>query len=176
MKTAIALGVIFSLAGCASRSDLSTVAGVDLDRYQGRWFEIARVPNSFQRHCAGNVTAEYTAQPDGSIRVVNRCVREDGSPEQAVAKAKPVPGSRNAKLRVNFGVPFATGDYWVLALDETDYQWSLVGHPSRKYLWILSRTPTMDDALYNRIVARAVALGYDAAQIERTPQNTRPSP
>lgn len=175
MKTAIALGVIFSLAGCASRSDLPTVAAVDLDRYQGRWYEIARVPNSFQRHCAGDVTAEYTAQPDGSIRVVNRCVREDGSSEQAVAKAKAVRGSRNAKLRVNFGIPFATGDYWILALDERDYQWSLVGHPSRKYLWILSRTPTMDDALYKRIVARAVALGYDAGQIERTPQNVQTS-
>lgn len=169
MKTAIALGIIFCFAGCASRSEPPTVSGVDLARYQGRWHEIARLPNFFQRHCAGEVTADYTEQPDGSIRVVNRCVRADGKPEQVVGKAKPVAGSGNAKLRVNFGIPFATGDYWILALDDRDYQWSLVGHPSRKYLWILSRTPTMDDALYARIVARAVALGYDASQIERTP-------
>lgn len=88
--------------------------------------------------------------------------------DEAIARAKPVAGSGNAKLRVNFGVPFATGDYWILALDQ-DYQWSLVGHPSRKYLWILSRSPTMSDALYAKIVARAVELGYDPAKIERTP-------
>lgn len=143
---------------------------VDLSRYEGKWYEIARYPTFFQRQCAGDVTAEYSSEADGSIRVVNRCRTTDGRFDEAIGTATVVPGSGNARLRVSFGVPFIRGDYWIIALDD-DYQWALVGHPSRKYLWILSRAPEMPEDTFEQIVNRAVLLGYDRERIERTSQS-----
>lgn len=156
------------LSGCATSRPLATVPHVDLKRYSGDWHEVARYPNWFQRKCTGAVTASYSPLPDGAIRVVNSCRRANGSQDSIQGRATVVPGSGNAKLKVSFFGPF-TGDYWIIGLDK-DYQWALVGHPSRKYLWILARQPGMSDKLYNRLVALAVKQGYQAANIMRTPQ------
>lgn len=164
--------LIATLAGCATPAKTNrppaTVAFVDLQRYSGEWHEIARYPNWFQRKCTGAVTARYTPRPDGSIEVLNTCRQADGTTESAKGVAKAVPDSGNAKLKVKFAGPFV-GDYWIIALDP-EYRWSLVGHPSRKYLWILSRDRKIPDALYNRIVFFAISQGYEADKIVRTPR------
>jgi apolipoprotein D and lipocalin family protein len=154
------------LTGCATRNPLPTVAQVDLARYAGEWHEIARYPNWFQRGCAGGVTARYTPEAKGTIVVENSCRKADGTRETVRGTATPVAGSGNARLKVRFFGPFA-GDYWIIGLDP-QYRWALVGHPSRKYLWILARTPTLPDAEYDRIVALAVRRGYDATRIQRS--------
>lgn len=154
------------LGGCASPAPLRTVPHVDLTRYAGRWYEIARYPNQFQRKCAGDVVADYTPQADGSIRVVNSCRTASGARETAVGHATVVPGTGNARLKVRFFGPFA-GDYYIIGLAD-DYSWALVGHPSRQYLWILSRRPVMSPSRYRQIVDLAIAQGYDPARIQRT--------
>lgn len=162
--------MLFSLllSGCASRPPLATVASVDLRRYEGRWFEIAKYPNWFQRGCASDTTATYTSEPDGSIRVVNRCRQSNGEFREATARATVVPNSGNAKLKVRFrGSPIA-GDYWIIGLDEKNYSWALVGHPSRKFLWILAREPRLDPSTYEKITALAEAAGFSAKRLERT--------
>ena len=166
----IALAVAL-LAGCAhapAGPPLRTVDRVDLARYSGKWFEIATIPMSFQKGCTG-VTANYTIRPDGDVDVVNTCRKEtlDGPERQATAKAWSVDPS-NAKLVVRFFWPF-TGDYWIIDLDP-DYRWAVVGHPSREYLWILSRTPQMDAATYDGILSRLRAQAYDTTKLVRTPQ------
>jgi len=167
--SAAAMLIALVFGGCASRPPLTTVPEVDLDRYQGKWFEIAKYPNWFQRGCASDTTAEYSALPDGKIRLVNSCRRKDGTVQRAEAKAVVVPGSGNARLRVNFGGPI-WGDYWIIGLDEKNYSWALVGHPSRKFLWILAREPQLSDATYAKITALAAGKGYDPARIVLSPQ------
>lgn len=156
-------------AGCASRPPLTTVPAVDLSRYTGRWYEIAKYPNFFQRGCAGGTTAEYSANPDGSIRVVNKSTGKNGRPMQVVGRATVVPGSQNTKLKVSFGGPFS-GAYWVIGLDEKAYSWAVVGHPSRQFLWILARDPKLPPATYQQILKLIDGRGYDTSRIEKTPQ------
>jgi apolipoprotein D and lipocalin family protein len=162
MKHARRLAV-FSLAalllGCTtSHAPLPTVAGVDLDRYYGTWYEIARLPNRFQSMCASDVQAIY--RPDGErLSVLNQCRNEKGELEQARGIAKVVAGSQGARLRVSFFRPFY-GDYQVLALDP-DYRWVLVGEPSRQYAWILARSPRLDPVIRETLLTRADALGFD---------------
>lgn len=157
---------------------VATVTAVDLDRYAGTWYEIARYPNRFQESCAGDVTATYERKRDGSIRVINRCVRTDGTVNVAEGAAKPVEGSRNARLKVRFApawlsvLPFVWADYWVLGLAD-DYRWALVGTPDKKYLWVLSRTPQMDEGDWNAAVAAAVSNGFDPGRLLRTSQTGR---
>ena len=159
-------------ASCASTPSATsvpaTVPRVDLARYTGKWYEIASKPMIFQKGCLGT-TAEYTANPDGTIKVENSCRKGNGEVAKAVGRARVVPESGNAKLKVNFFGPF-WGDYWVLALDEKNYQYAMVGNPERKYLWILSRTPTMDEATYARLTAIATAQGYDLSDLAKTVQ------
>lgn len=172
LATAVALTLLI-VSACTTTSqkaeEPTTVARVDLERYAGTWHEIARFPNWFQRDCAGNVTATYTSQPDRTIRVDNRCVDRDGGTKQSVGTAKPVAGSNGSKLKVSFFWPF-TGNYWVLALDEENYEWALVGTPSRDFLWILARDPSLPDATYDRIVVAAKAKGFDVSRLKKTPQ------
>src|SRR5512137_2339735 len=159
------------VAGCAhapAGPPLRTVDRVDLGRYMGRWYEIATIPMSFQAGCVG-VTAQYTLREDGDVDVLNTCRKErlDGEVRTAKAKAWSVDPS-NAKLEVRFFWPFH-GSYWIIDLDP-DYRWAVVGHPSREYLWVLSRTPQMDEATYQGILARLRAQGYDVARLVKTPQ------
>lgn len=162
----MALGFLVLLGGCATREPLPTVPEVDLARYSGTWHEIAKYPNFFQRRCASDTKAIYEPMADGRIRVVNSCRNANGREQRVSGTATVVPDSGNARLRVSFWGPFA-GDYWIIGLDP-DYRWALVGHPSRKFLWILSRTPEMDDTTYRRIVKLATDLGYDPSRIERS--------
>jgi apolipoprotein D and lipocalin family protein len=152
---------------------------VDLARYAGRWYEIARLPNRFQDQCAGDVAATYTLRPDGRVTVVNECRRKDGRTARAegVARRADEKGP-SSRLKVRFApavlsfLPFVWGDYWILELDR-DYRHAVVGDPTRKYLWILSRSPEMDTATYESLAAAAGRLGFDTKRLARTPQSAR---
>ncbi|MFZ6820236.1 lipocalin family protein [Undibacterium sp. Ji22W] len=147
---------------------METVKQVELNRYLGKWYQVAYIPNSFQSMCVADTQAEYQLD-DTDVRVINRCRTKDGSVEQANGIAKLVENSNNAKLRVSFFRPFY-GNYWVLDLD-SNYQWVLVGEPSRKYGWILSRTPQLDSALQKSILDKAETLGYQRSQFQVSAQS-----
>jgi len=164
--------LIALLAGCSTvpTAPLPTVAAVDLQRYAGTWHEVSALPNPFQARCVADTQARYRALGD-DIEVLNRCRQADGTVASVTGVAQVVPGSGNAKLRVSFFRPFF-GDYWVLAL-APDYRWVLVGEPSRRFGWVLSRTPQMAPADLEAALARAETLGYARASFRLTPQ-TRP--
>ena len=146
---------------------MQVVPSVDLSRYAGKWYEIARLPNRFQRDCASDTSATYTLRPDGKITVLNQCRQTDGRMKSARGTARLAGGKEpNSKLRVTFFWPFY-GNYWIIDL-EPDYRWAVVGEPDRKYFWILSREPQLDEALYNQIVERARNQGYDLSPLLRT--------
>ena len=162
--------LVVVLPGCAGPpAPLPVVDSVDLDRYLGTWYEIARYPAPFQEGCTAT-TATYSRRDEGGIRVVNRCHAgsPDGELREAEGRARVVDPATNAKLEVTFFWPF-WGDYWILALDG-DYRWALVGEPRRRYLWILSRTPVMGEDTYRSIVERLPALGYDPGKLIVTEQ------
>lgn len=159
---------------------VTPVRHVDLTRYMGRWFEVARYPNRFQKDCASDTSAEYALRPDGRITVTNRCRTEDGRLKEAVGLARwREQPPQDATLKVRFApawlsfIPQVWGDYWILALPD-DYRYVVVGEPSREYLWILSRTSTMHDADYAAAVAAAEAQGYAASRLVRTRHNAVP--
>jgi apolipoprotein D and lipocalin family protein len=155
-------------AGAAEDKPLATVPSVDLQKYMGKWYEISSFPQNFQKGC-NCTTAEYSMGND-YVRVVNTCRKDspDGKISQAKGKAFVVKGSNNAKLRVQFFWPFR-GDYWIIDL-AADYSYAVVGDPSRKYLWILSRTPQMAEGLYQEIVLRCVEKGFDVNKLVKTDQ------
>lgn len=155
--------------------EVVTVPTVDLKRYVGKWYEIARFPNSFQKKCLGNVSAEYRARSDGDVDVINRCKVEGGQFDQADGLARISAGSNNTKLQVRFApawlgwFPLVWGDYWIIDLD-TDYTVATVGTPSRDYLWILARTPSISTAEYEAAVNNATKQGFDTSKLAKTPQ------
>ena len=158
------------------RAPLQVVAPVDLQRYAGIWHEQARLPNRFQKQCAGPVSAEYTLQVDGTMQVLNRCVRPDGNFDEAVGTARvvPVAGQPGAgRLEVRFApswlswLPMVWGDYWILKLDR-DYQVALVGTPDRQYLWVLSRAPRLEDDALQAELDYAASLGFDTSKVVLT--------
>jgi apolipoprotein D and lipocalin family protein len=164
------LGIFLTSCGCgAFFPPLDVVENVDVQRYTGKWFEIARYPNNFEQGCVGS-TAEYTLQDDGSIRVVNTCRQGslDGPIERIEGTAVIDDPTTNAKLLVSFFPPFQS-PYWIIELDE-DYEYAVVGEPSRSFLWILSRSPSLDDETYQGILDRLPAKGYDPVRLERTLQ------
>jgi len=179
-RTSAAIGTLataFVIDGAPlMRAPLQVVAPVDLHRYAGLWHEQARLPNRFQKSCAGPVTAHYTPRPDGTIEVLNRCERADGNFEESLGTARvvPVAGQPGAgRLEVRFApswlawLPVVWGDYWILKLDR-DYQVALVGTPNREYLWVLSRAPCLDDATLQAELDYAGSLGFDIDKVERT--------
>ena len=155
----------------AARSQplLEVAPSVDLARYAGKWYEIARLPNRFQRDCATNTTATYTLRPDGKITVVNECRKADGRLKSAKGAAR-VADSKgpNTKLKVTFFWSFS-GNYWIIELDP-EYRWVVVGEPGRDYLWILCREPRMDEAVYNQIIERVKQQGYEVGRLMKTAQ------
>jgi len=167
-ERAVIAGLSLALAACAameSKEALPTVASVDLARYAGTWYEIARLPMWFQRHCVDS-KAVYSTRPDGAIGVHNECATESGGVEQAEGVATVVDAKTNARLAVAFGgwfarllTPSGEGNYWILDLDP-EYRTAMVGTPNRRYLWILSRSPQMDAATYQRLVERGRQLGF----------------
>ncbi len=174
-----ALLSLLALSGCASTTSrlnlppLQTVPKVELERYLGTWYEIASFPQSFQKGCTAT-TATYALRDDGDIDVLNRCRLERVDGEEKVAKglARVVDKETNAKLEVSFFRPF-WGAYWVIQL-EPEYRYAVVGHPGRDYLWILSRTPTLEAAEYEGIVAGLTAVGYEVQRLVRTLQPPAP--
>lgn len=159
-------------AGLDSRGDLQTVASVDLSRYAGTWYEIARLPMWFQRHCVDS-KAIYSIRPDGAVLVHNECVTNTGKVEQAEGVATVVDAKTNARLTVVFDNWFARlfgssrdGNYWILDLDQ-EYWTAMVGTPDRRYLWVLSRTPQLDEIRYRHLIERARQLGYPVSDLIR---------
>jgi len=152
-----------------SKPPLRTVDSVDLNRYAGRWYEIARYPNRFQKKCSADTSAIYSLRNDGRIEVVNSCRKQDGEFTSSRGTAKVVDRKTNAKLKVTFFWPFS-GNYWIIGLDP-EYRYAIVGEPSRKYLWILSRTPELNEALYNNAIRQIDAAGYDPSKLMLTRQS-----
>ncbi len=149
---------------------------MNLERYAGKWFEVARLPNGFQKNCAGDVTAEYALLDDGKISVTNRCVKANGGEVIARAKGRVKDKRTNAKLQVNFApsflsfLPFVWSDYWILEHGE-NYEYAVVSNgESREYFWILSRLPQLDDALLDEILQRYADKGFDVKNIIKTKQ------
>jgi apolipoprotein D and lipocalin family protein len=152
----------FSVFGADS---LPVFEKVDLKRYIGKWHEIARLPMFFERNCVSDVTADYSLRPDGRIGVLNQCRQKDGTLSTASGTARVVDQSTNAKLKVSFFWPFS-GDYWILELGP-NYEYAMVGEPRRKYLWILSRQPDLDEQTYLKLVTKARLLGFDTSRLIR---------
>ena len=146
----------------APGSEPETVAAVDLERYMGLWYEFARLPNDFQSQCVANTTAEYTLRDDGRVDVVNRCETDDGV-DEAEGIARVVEGSANAKLEVSFvrilGFSLFWGDYWIIGLGD-DYEFAVVGHPERKYGWLLVRDPVVSEELMDEMFFILESRGY----------------
>ena len=152
---------------------LSTIAALDVPRYMGTWFEIAKYPNWFQKKCQGGTKAEYRLQQDGTVQVINRCWLESGVMSEAIGTAKQVGSATSPRLKVRFApawlsfLPFVWGDYWVIDLDD-QYQLVAVSEPSQEYLWILSRTPQVDPKAYNALLARLAQQGFDLSKLALT--------
>ena len=171
VTSAMAASLVVMLVGCSTSNEanlapMPVVASVDVARYLGTWHQVAWIPNSFQGDCVSDTKATYTL--DGKdLRVQNQCMDAAGKTTEAKGIAKIVEGSNNAKLRVSFFRPFY-GNYWILALDP-DYKWVLVGEPKREFGWVLARDNKLDSATLNKVLDRAVALGYDRNAFKPSP-------
>jgi apolipoprotein D and lipocalin family protein len=179
MKHNFVVGFFFFLTTHAfpqsrSAEPVNVVDSVDLVRYSGTWYEIVRLPNRFQKDCIGDVTATYTLLDDGDIKVVNRCRKNGGDLSEAEGRARRANGDGPiSKLEVRFApaflsfLPFVWGDYWILDL-ASDYSYAVIGEPDREYLWVLARSPKIDDQTLGEILERAKKQGYDLNALIRT--------
>jgi len=165
--------IVAVLWSCSSTNypPLDVVDKVDVQRYLGKWYEIAHLPFKYQEGC-NCTTAEYSLIDSTTIRVINSCRKDSitGEVDKASGKAFVVEGSNNAKLRVQFFWPFR-GDYWIIELDKENYQYAVIGVPSRKNLWILSRTSKMDKLTFNMLVDKCKAKGFDISKLLITNQD-----
>jgi apolipoprotein D and lipocalin family protein len=154
---------------------VTAIASLDVQRYMGTWYEIAKFPNRFQAKCTAHTRARYLAQADGSVQVLNSCVTADGSTIDALGLAKQIGNATSPKLQVRFApawlswLPMVWGDYWVIDLD-TDYQLAAVSDAKREYLWVLSRTAQVNDKSYDALLDRLKAQHFDVSKLERTSQ------
>lgn len=161
-------GLISALPG-ADLKPLKTVDSVDLKRYVGDWYEIARYPNRIQKQCAGDIHARYTLLDDSKLSVRNECRKANGQPDVSSGTAKIADPKTNAKLKVTLFWPFSR-DYWIIDLDP-NYRYAAVGEPDRKYLWILSRAKDLDEASYQKILKHLAENGYDTSKLVKTKQS-----
>jgi apolipoprotein D and lipocalin family protein len=167
--------IVVATLSQAHASGVKAVERVDLDRYQGKWYEIAAIPQFFQRDCVRDTAADYTKLDSGEIKVENACAQVDNTRKKVEGRARLYDSNETSKLTVTFLNLFgefrfwAGGDYWVIELDP-NYQWAVVGHPSRRYGWMLSRTPSLPIATLAEIIGRVKAQGYDACEFVVTPQ------
>jgi len=156
---------------------LEAIASLDVPRYMGTWYEVAKYPNWFQKRCIANTSATYALQLNGMLQVLNRCQKEDGSMSEALGAAKQVGEANSPKLEVRFApawlsfLPFVWGNYWVIDLDP-QYQLAAVSEPSRKYLWILSRSKTVEPKAYEALLQRLKQKGFNLDAIEISKQTT----
>lgn len=171
----LGFAVLGSVAIAAPANKPQTVSQVDLNRYLGTWYEVARFPMYFQRKCASDITATYGLQTNGKVSVLNQCRKANGENIASQGEATPIDKS-NSKLKISFlpqglrWIPFTKGDYWILKLDD-NYQTALVGAPNRKYLWILSRTTHLDEQTYQQYLETAKQQGFDTSKLIRTPHS-----
>ena len=153
---------------------VKTVENVDINRYMGTWFEISKIPNRFQKNCAGNTTAKYTLLDNGDINITNSCLENDGKTNIATGIARLADPDTNAKLKVSFfsifGIHFFWGNYWILYLNE-DYTIALIGEPNRKYGWILSRKTILKPEELAPVFMKLKENGYNPKDFEQTVQN-----
>ncbi len=184
MKTTLPLLILLWLslsappvaaANVAVTQPLVTVAALDVPRYMGTWYEIAKFDNRFQKMCVGFTTATYSAMPDGTLQVVNRCRASNGETVEAIGAARQVGDASSPKLKVRFApaylsfLPMVWGDYWLIDLDQ-HYQLAAVSEAKREYLWILSRTPTVERDTYDALLARLARQGLDVSRLVLTRQ------
>lgn len=150
-----------------NKKELKVVDNVDLEKYSGKWYEIAAIPEKHQKGCS-NITAEYTTTNEGFLKIVNSCNEDiiEEIEKKVKGKAYPVSGSNNAKLKVEFKCLFKS-DYWIIDLDK-DYKYVMVGHPDRKYLWILSRKPKLSQDIYDSLIKKAELQGFNIKKIRKT--------
>lgn len=152
---------------------LQPIASLDLPRYMGRWYELARYPNRFQSQCTGAATADYSLLPKGTVRVVNQCPQSGGKVDEAIGEARRVGPEGSPTLQVRFApawlsfLPQVWGHYWVVELDPA-YQLAVVSEPQREYLWVLSREPGLPAAQWTALNARLQALGFEPARLIRS--------
>ncbi len=157
-------------------SPVRPIATLDVPRYMGAWYEIAKFPNRFQKKCVANTVAQYTLLTSGRVRVTNRCRMANGEMDEAIGMARQMGAKNSPKLKVRFAPEWLSfldavwGDYWVLDLDPA-YQLVAVGEPSREYLWVLSRTPTVPAPEYQALLRRLEAQGFDVRKLEVTRQS-----
>ncbi len=155
---------------------VTPIATLDVPRYMGTWFEIAKYPNRFQRRCARHTSAAYALQGDGTVRVANRCRTAQGDTIEAIGQARQIGAASSPKLEVRFApawlsfLPMVWGDYWVIDLDARS-QLVAVSEPRREFLWVLSRTPQVDAQAYEALLGRLTQQGFDTGRLERTPQD-----
>lgn len=176
MKKIIGLILVsFCYQVSALSGNFQTVDQVDLQKYIGRWYEIASIPQSFQKQCVSDTTAEYQVNTDGTIQVINSCATKSGERSVAKGRAKIVNPMTNAELKVTFVNLFGHwiytfgGGYYVVGLG-SNYEYAIVGHPTYEYAWILSRTPQLDEVTLNDIDNQLKRLGYDSCALKMTPQ------
>ena len=153
---------------------LVTVPGLDVARYMGTWYEIAKFPNYFQRKCVRNTRADYQLQANSMVLVTNRCIKEDGTTDEAVGAARQIGPASSPKLEVRFApawmsfLPAVWGNYWVVDLDP-DYQLVAVSEPQREYLWVLARTPQVSPDAYGALLQRLQKQGFDLQKLQLSP-------
>lgn len=170
----ICLGSIHANAQQGDQA-VKTIASLDVPRYLGTWYEIAKFPNWFQKKCVSNTKAVYSAKPDGNLRVLNSCKTAGGETSEAEGLARQIGGKDSPKLEVRFApewlsfLPMVWGDYWVIDLD-TQYQVAAVSDPKREYLWVLSRTPQIDPTVYADLLQRLKQQQFDIQKLEITSQ------
>ena len=177
MKSQILMIVWGSLAltAMANEGELRTIPTLDVPRYMGTWYEIAKYPNRFQKKCVKDTRADYALLTNGALQVTNRCTLESGEVDVVVGAGRQVGEARSPKLEVRFApdwlsfIPWVWGNYWVIDLDP-EYQLVAVSEPKREYLWILARTPTVNPRAYEELVARLEKQGLDSRKIVLTRQ------
>lgn len=170
-----ALRPVHAAGVAAELPPLRSIAAVDLPRYMGTWYEIARYPNRFQKKCVGFTQAFYSILSDGSVQVINQCRLADGSSDRAIGQARQLGDAASPRLQVRFApawlsfIPLVWGNYWVIDLDP-GYQLVAVSEPKREYLWILARKPAVDPAPLQALLARLQAQGFDLQKLQSTQQ------
>jgi apolipoprotein D and lipocalin family protein len=158
-------------AAAQTLAPLNTVPSVDVPRYMGTWYEIAKYPNWFQKKCVSSTSATYSLQADGQVQVLNRCKTAKGEWSEALGQARQIGRANSPRLQVRFApswlsfIPLVWGNYWIIDLDP-QYQWVVVSEPSREYLWILSRTPELPAATYQSLLDKLAANGFDLQRIQ----------
>jgi apolipoprotein D and lipocalin family protein len=166
----ICVCVLIPSKALAQKTAVTAVSFVDLKKYSGKWFEIAKLPHKFQKECVGNTTSTFnTMRDDGQMEVLNSCLQRNGKVDHFKGQATIVDAGTNSKMKVSFP-KFSSDSIWIVDLDP-NYQYAVVGNPDRKFLWILSRTPQMNDGTYQQILRNIEKMGFQPNKLVKTPQN-----